>query len=895
MRTLLLLPLAVCLFGGGLLAVVLPLGRAVEGAPRRAADALAPWEAQLARAVAGELADARSLLERARDWTHTGALDLRAPHAAHALLHPLVAPWGVDASFTLHQAAEGVYTIRADGGGALLRLNHDRPFGPRTTRWDAGGASAGESPHANPAAAADAALADAGLASGNPWALSSDGRTVRLAARRHFKGPDGADCAAALDWATPAAALLDTRALSHGAVMFLGDDRGLVASLGAAEGLGAAAHGLAMEHRQAGKAFPLTALKNEYWMAGRWLDLPEGPAIWVAVAMPDRVLMRWDLQQLVAAAPGLLLAILGALMVVGLFTRRWMRLTRIVAAKADAVEREGVAPAYWPRTRVREFRQVQTALDRLARAARRPPAAPSGAEDPRPAEAAGDTIAAPPAPRAEAQELAPPPQAYVQALQSTRRQLRDLQAEVEELYLELQEAGARDQALRERLERQRAVLVEAGADHALLEGGAREALEAIAASAAKALGLARVALWRYAPGGGRLEGILRYERLARRAEAAPDLDRTALPVLFLALESDPVIASRDLAGDSRLRELAARLPGAPPTGAVVAVALRRAGAPVALCLFEHAGGERHWEADEINFLAGMAYLCLPRLAPVALPAPAGVADLALPRPDAPAAEDGPHRQLVEQTTGMMWLMDHEGRFQYVNPAAAAAYGWPANQMAGRYVSEFTAAGFAQLERLALRAVRDGQPRYSYLTEHLRANGESFTLAVNLSPARDAAGNLAGFVALAADTTDARQPAGRAKSDPETHFRALVEGSPELIFELDSIGCIRSVNAAAGRVYGYEPAELIGQPISMLTDGAQARKDLDRLTAILDGRDCAAYETSHIRKDARRVRLLVVAEPQRDAGDRVVGIIGAAIELAPEEVERLAAGGDPAAV
>jgi PAS domain S-box-containing protein len=196
-----------------------------------------------------------------------------------------------------------------------------------------------------------------------------------------------------------------------------------------------------------------------------------------------------------------------------------------------------------------------------------------------------------------------------------------------------------------------------------------------------------------------------------------------------------------------------------------------------------------------------------------------------------------------------------------------------------------------LERLALRAVRDGQPRYSYLTEHLRASGEGMTLAVNLSPVHEADGAISGFVALAADTTDAHRAGGRAPADPEMHFRVLVEGSPELIFELDAIGCVRSVNPAVLRVYGYPPEALLGQPISMLTDGAQAQKDLERLTAILEGAECTAYETSHIRKDASRVRLLVVAEPQRDGEGRVSGIIGAAIELDPVEVEQLASGGE----
>jgi PAS domain S-box-containing protein len=478
------------------------------------------------------------------------------------------------------------------------------------------------------------------------------------------------------------------------------------------------------------------------------------------------------------------------------------------------------------------------------------------------------------------QTLTPPPDAYVQALQSTRRQLRELQAEVEGLYLELQDAGTRDQDLQQRLLRQRAALSEIASGHALYGETTQDALTALATAACAALSLARVGVWLFEDNRRRLRGALRYERLNRRGDAAPDLFRSQLPVFFLTLESESVITARDAAGDARLRDWLAVLAETPPSSSLVAIVLRRGEEAVALCTFECTGPCRQWEPDEVNFLAGIAHLIAPRIAAPLLLAASEAAPAALPEvAAAPTVEEGmPFRALVEHAAGMLWTMDPEGRFVYVNPTAAEAYGWDPGQMAGRFVTEFTATGFAQLERLALRAVRDGQPKYSYLTEHLCADGKTMTLAVNLAPLRNEAGAVTGCVAVAADTSHAHKRVEEGAPDEQTHFRRLVEGSHELIFELDAIGCIVAVNPAVARVYGYTPEELRGEPIAKLADAAQNRSDLDRLSAVLDGAECTAYETRHRRKDGQPVRLLVVAEPQRDAEGRISGIIGAAIEL-----------------
>lgn len=901
---------------GALVAAALTLGRALDegddAAITRLEAAVTPITDDLNDALQPRISE----LTRLRQWLLSGTADPRAPNAARALLAPLLAADPALESITLMRAGEVAFVMHQDGAAYQVPLDTVHP-----TRiadfalarfWDAEGQETGMPPNLTPSPAFQAredallteamragALAPQGNREGVPrlaWAFNPADEIhspeIQCAIALH----DGfqVDYVAALQ---VRAGTLPTKpvALADGIPVVVG-------GLGAPWCIGAdtqeSQRWIATAQARIDAVPPIAAGTRQQIPShtdpagGRSLGtrvlFPGGPALWVIAFLPGKPdLMPAFRRAAEIWVPAFLLTlVLMFLLLLGL-PRTWSRMVRIANAKVELRNTEARVPRYWPATRIREFRHMQHMLDYLLHA--QPQAA-----HPAPAAVLPEAQATPPEnieaellqPQDQAmiavssQSLTPPPDAYVQALQTTRRQLRELQAEVEGLYLELQDAGTRDQELQHRLLRQRAALAEVAAGLALYGETTLEALNALAAAACAALGLARVGVWRFEDGGRRLRGELRFERLNRRGDLAPDLFRSQLPVFFLALETESVITARDAASDARLRDWLALLDETPLSASLVAIVVRRAETPVALCTFECTGQCRQWEPDEINFLVGIAHLVAPRFAGLLPSAAAAPALAAPPEPTALPAVDHavPYRALVEHAAGMLWTLDPDGRFEYVNPTAAEAYGWDPAQMTGRFVTEFTATGFAQLERLALRAVRDGQPKYSYLTEHLCADGTTMTLAVNLAPLRDDSGAVTGCVAVAANTSHAHRREEEGSPDEQTHFRRLVEGSHELIFELDAIGCIVAVNPAVARVYGYSPDELRGEPISKLADADQHRNDLDRLSAVLQGAECTAYETRHRRKDGQPVRLLVVAEPQRNADGRIDGIIGAAVEL-----------------
>jgi PAS domain S-box-containing protein len=70
--------------------------------------------------------------------------------------------------------------------------------------------------------------------------------------------------------------------------------------------------------------------------------------------------------------------------------------------------------------------------------------------------------------------------------------------------------------------------------------------------------------------------------------------------------------------------------------------------------------------------------------------------------------------------------------------------------------------------------------------------------------------------------------------------AIVESSADAILSKDTEGIITSWNPAAERIYGYSPAEAIGQPISILIPRHRAGEERRILARVLAGERLEHY-------------------------------------------------------
>jgi protein-histidine pros-kinase len=88
---------------------------------------------------------------------------------------------------------------------------------------------------------------------------------------------------------------------------------------------------------------------------------------------------------------------------------------------------------------------------------------------------------------------------------------------------------------------------------------------------------------------------------------------------------------------------------------------------------------------------------------------------------------------------------------------------------------------------------------------VRKNGEEFPVEISLSPLSTDEGTM--VMSAIRDITDRKRA--------DQNFRALLESAPDAMVIVGSDGKITLVNSQVERLFGYERAELLGQPVELL--------------------------------------------------------------------------------
>ena len=120
---------------------------------------------------------------------------------------------------------------------------------------------------------------------------------------------------------------------------------------------------------------------------------------------------------------------------------------------------------------------------------------------------------------------------------------------------------------------------------------------------------------------------------------------------------------------------------------------------------------------------------------------------------------------------------------------------------------------------------------------------------------------------------ARTRAETARRDSERaaqQLASIVESSDDAIISKDLDGVITTWNRGAVRLFGYEAAEAIGQPITILMPPERVDEETDILARIRRGERIDHYETVRRRKDGTLVDISLTVSPMRDSRGRIVG-------------------------
>ncbi len=132
------------------------------------------------------------------------------------------------------------------------------------------------------------------------------------------------------------------------------------------------------------------------------------------------------------------------------------------------------------------------------------------------------------------------------------------------------------------------------------------------------------------------------------------------------------------------------------------------------------------------------------------------------------ASEKKYRDLVETSQDMIWSVDGEGCFTFVNQAVKQIYGYEPEEMLGRLFADFQPPeqGIKDLE--VFQHILAGERFFQYETTHLAKDGRPIYLMFNAIALRDNQGNVIGTTGTASDITKRKQQ--------EEALRLIVEGT-----------------------------------------------------------------------------------------------------------------------
>jgi diguanylate cyclase (GGDEF)-like protein/PAS domain S-box-containing protein len=129
--------------------------------------------------------------------------------------------------------------------------------------------------------------------------------------------------------------------------------------------------------------------------------------------------------------------------------------------------------------------------------------------------------------------------------------------------------------------------------------------------------------------------------------------------------------------------------------------------------------------------------------------------------------------LVETSGQLIWSLDLEGRWTYLNAATARFYGRQPGELLGRAFTELVARELQERDEAVFRRVFAGEPVFDHETRHLRADGSHVDLSFNAIARRDLQGGIVGAIGTARDITQRRRAAAALQESIEK-LRLAVE-------------------------------------------------------------------------------------------------------------------------
>ncbi|MCX6065499.1 MAG: PAS domain S-box protein, partial [Chloroflexi bacterium] len=173
-----------------------------------------------------------------------------------------------------------------------------------------------------------------------------------------------------------------------------------------------------------------------------------------------------------------------------------------------------------------------------------------------------------------------------------------------------------------------------------------------------------------------------------------------------------------------------------------------------------------------------------------------------------------YRMLAENSPDLIARFDTNLRHLYVNPAAARAGRLSASEYTGKSIAE---SGVQEPDASRweerIREVLHSGEMLDVVDTFSTPDGNHYfhtRLVPEFAPDR----SIRSVLSIARDITE-RMRADEALKNSDARYRAVSQSANDAIISVDSAGRIAGWNNSAGRMFGYDESEAVGQPVTLL--------------------------------------------------------------------------------
>lgn len=235
-----------------------------------------------------------------------------------------------------------------------------------------------------------------------------------------------------------------------------------------------------------------------------------------------------------------------------------------------------------------------------------------------------------------------------------------------------------------------------------------------------------------------------------------------------------------------------------------------------------------------------------------------------------------YRQLIENLTEVLYMLDLEARVTYVSPNIENISGYRPEEIMGRKFSDFVHPEDLENRMHYFMRVVSGEgitTEYRYLTK----SGETVWVMTKARPVFEG-DEVVGMQGMLVDITSRKEMEEELRKSEE-RYRNILESVEDGYYEVNADGTLLFFNDSMCKILGYHSSELWGIDVKNLMDEKKARRITDTAAWVYKtGHSYKAFDWELIRKDGSTCYVEASVSLRRDSEGQPQKLYGIARDI-----------------